>query len=356
MHDPAVLKIKKMFQKDIRGKNTDLFILKNKNNVHAAISNYGARWVNMFVPGRHGKFINVIAGFNSIEPYTTPSACYYGATIGRYANRIANGKFTLLNKQYALNINNGSNHLHGGKKGFHNVVWDKIALRENSLLLNYLSPAGEEKYPGNLIVSVQYTLTDENEMKIEFTATADQPTIINLTNHAYFNLNGSGYIYDHLLAINADYYTPINETLIPSGDLTAVESTPFDFRKPLPIGRNINDNDQQLLYAGGYDHNFIINRKNHHLTIAATAEGDISKIKMDVLTTQPGIQLYTGNFMDGSNMLSNGNKDDYRTAFCLETQHFPDSPNEEKFPSTALMPGDTYQQTTVYRFYTDDKL
>ncbi len=212
-------------------KLTDLFILKNKNNVRAAISNYGARWVSMQVTDIHEKIINVVAGFDEIESYTQPSAAYYGATIGRYANRIANGKFTLHNKQYRLNTNNGNNHLHGGGTGFHNAVWNIDAHKENSIALSYSSPDGEEGYPGNLKVFVQYTLTDKNEMKIKYTATTDQPTIINLTNHAYFNLNGSGSINNHLLTINADYYTPINEVLIPTGNIETVKETPFDLEK-----------------------------------------------------------------------------------------------------------------------------
>ncbi|HMG81532.1 MAG TPA: aldose epimerase family protein [Ferruginibacter sp.] len=338
------------FQKSIDSKNTDLFILKNKNGLQAAISNYGARWVSMFVPDAKKDLINVIAGFNAIEPYQKPSAAYYGATIGRYANRIANGRFTLEGKEYIVDKNNGPNHLHGGKKGFNHVVWEAVSTEENTMLLKYLSPDGEEGYPGNLEVTVRYTLTDDNEMTIAFTATTDQTTVINVTNHAYFNLNGAGNIEDHTLCINADYYTPINKNLIPIGSIASVIDTPFDFRQPKKIGDAIQD-DFQLRYGHGYDHNFILNKKNDELSLAATAQGNISKIKMDVITTEPGMQFYSGNFMDGSNILANGTTDDRRTAFCLETQHFPDSPNQKNFPSTTLLPGDMYQSTTIFRFF-----
>jgi aldose 1-epimerase len=343
----------KSFQKTINGKQTDLFILRNKNNFQAHISNYGARWINMYVPDKIKKLINVVAGFDAIETYQTPSTTYYGATIGRYANRIADGVFTLQDKEYILDTNNGINHLHGGNKGFHNAVWDIESINENSILLKYLSPDGEEGYPGNLEVFVGCTLTDANEMIIEFTATTDQLTVINLTNHAYFNLNGAGNINDHTLSINADYYTPINKHSIPIGSIAAVNNTPFDFRQPKKIGEHINEDDFQLKYGNGYDHNFILNKKNNELALAASIKGDISKIKMDVFTTEPGLQFYSGNFMDGKNILTNGSTDDRRTAFCLETQHFPDSPNKENFPTTILRPFDIYQSSTVFRFSND---
>jgi aldose 1-epimerase len=332
--------------------NTSFFILKNKNGLQATISNYGARWVSMWMPDQKGQSINIIAGFDDIEAYKAPSAVYYGATIGRYANRIEKGIFTLNEKEYLLDTNNGTNHLHGGNKGFHAVVWNVEAMNDNSILLKYLSPDGEEGYPGNLTVFVKYTLTDGDEMVITFTATTDRPTIINLTNHAYFNLNGAGSsdILDHILIIRTDRYTPINERLIPVGNFASVLETPFDFREPMRIGERINENDPQLIYAGGYDHNYIINREDDGLVVVASVTGDLTKIKMDVITTEPGLHFYTGNFMDGSNMLSNGIKDNYRTAFCLETQHFPDSPNKENFPSTILKPGNVYESTTVFRF------
>jgi len=340
------------FSKTIHGKHADIFVLKNKNDWQAGISNYGARWISMDIPRSKGKPLNVIAGFDNAGAYTKSSAAYYGATIGRYANRIAKGKFSLHDKEYILDTNNGNNHLHGGHKGFHNVMWNIAAYSGNSILFTYVSPNGEEGYPGNLEVFVRYTLTDANEMKIEFTATTDQTTIVNLTNHAYFNLNGAGNgdILKHLLTINADSYTPIDQTLIPFGTIAPVKESPFDFQQPTTIGARINEADPQLIYGNGYDHNYIIHKQYGSFGNVATVQGDISKIKMEVLSTEPGVHFYTGNFMDGTNVVSNGNKDDFRTAFCLETQHFPDSPNKEKFPSTMLKPGDVYESTTVFRF------
>jgi aldose 1-epimerase len=349
---PPISEKKISFAQSIDGKLADLFILKNKNGLQAGISNYGARWISMLVPDQNGNSINIVAGFDTIDAYMNPSAAYYGATIGRYANRIANGTFILENKEYRLATNNGSNHLHGGNKGFHNVVWDVAAINRNSLLLKYFSPDEEEGYPGNLEVFVRYTLTDTDELKIEFTASTDKPTIINLANHAYFNLNGAGNgdILNHIIHINADRYTPINKNLIPTGSMDAVQNTPFDFREPVSPGSRINDTDPQLIYGNGYDHSFVLNKEEDSLGIAATAKGDLTGIKMEVRTTEPALHLYTGNFMDGSNILSNGSVDTFRTAFCMETQHFPDSPNNKNFPSTILMPGIVYQSITVFRF------
>jgi len=345
--------LKDPFQKNIDGKQTTLFILKNKNGAHAAISNYGARWINMFVPGEKQDLINVIAGFDTIEAYQQPSATYYGATVGRYANRIASGIFTVTGNNYILAKNNNSNHLHGGNKGFNAVVWDVIIANETTVTFSYLSPDGEEGYPGNMEVTVTYTLTDDNQMKISFSATTDKETVINLTNHAYFNLNGAGTIDEHSLTINADFYTPINENLIPVGTFVSVNDSPFDFRNAKKIYPNIYAEDLQIKYGSGYDHNFILNKKGIELSLAAMVEGNISKIKMDVLTTEPGLQFYSGNFMDGTNILTNGTTDHHRTAFCLETQHFPDSPNKENFPTTILKPGDIFKSTTIFRFYNE---
>jgi aldose 1-epimerase len=353
MANRAITLVKHPFQKNIDGKQTLFFILKNKKGAYAAISNYGARWVSMFVPDKKQQFINVIAGFDTIDIYQQPSATYYGATVGRYANRIAAGIFAIAGKEYILAKNNGSNHLHGGNKGFNTVVWDVIATDKNAVTFKYLSPDGEEGYPGNLVVFVTYTLTDDNEMNISFTATTDKETIINLTNHAYFNLNGAGNIDDHMLSINADFYTPINKNLIPTGNVAPVSDTPFDFRNAKKIGDAIHSDDLQISYGKGYDHNFILNKLNNELSFAASAKGNISEIKMDVLTTEPGLQFYSGNFMNGSNILTNGTPDDRRTAFCLETQHFPDSPNKENFPTTILKPRDIFSSTTIFRFYTE---
>ncbi|HTB52203.1 MAG TPA: aldose epimerase family protein [Ferruginibacter sp.] len=330
-----------------------IFVLKNKNNLQAFISNYGARWVNMFVPDQQENQISIVAGFDIISLYKNPDVAYYGATIGRFANRITKGTFTLNDKIYKVDINNGPNHLHGGNKGFHAVDWEVLEINEHTILLSYLSSDKEEGYPGNLQVFVRYTLTDNNEMKIEYSAKTDQLTIINLTNHAYFNLNGigNGTILNHVLAINADHYTPVDETLIPTGDIISVKGTPFDFRHPERIGARIDNNDLQLKYGEGYDHNFVINKKENELALAASVEGDLSKIKMDILTTEPGVQLYTGNFMNGNTILKGSHADHRRSAFCLETQHFPDSPNKKYFPSSLLFPDDIYKSTTLFRFY-----
>jgi aldose 1-epimerase len=349
---PAALPEKKNFQQTMDGKQTDLFILKNKNGLQAAITNYGARLVSLLVPGKDGNLYDVVVGFDSVKGYKDSEEPYYGATIGRYANRIAKGKFILEGREYKLATNNGPNHLHGGVKGFQDVVWDAVQPKENCVELYYTSVDGEEGFPGNVDVKVVYTLTDENELKIGFEATTDKTTIINLTNHAYFNLNGqgSGNILKHLLRINADGYTPIDETSIPLGKIEPVAETPFDFREPVAIGERIDADDEQIKNGGGYDHNFALNKSDNDLSFAAAAIGDISGVEMEVYTMEPGIQLYTGNFMAAKHQLKEGHLDERRSAFCLETQHYPDSPNHPSFPSTVLQPGETYATTTIYRF------
>ncbi len=344
---------KESFEQTIDGKKTDLFILKNKKNAEVAITNYGGRVVSLLVPDKDGKIIDIVNGFDNVEDYTKGGDTYFGALIGRYGNRIAKGKFTLDGKQYTLAINNPPNALHGGPKGFSRVVWDAKQTADNQLELTYLAKDGEEGYPGNLNVKVTYTLTGDNDLEINYEATTDKKTVVNLTNHSFFNLNGegSGTINDHLMQIYADRYTPVDSTLIPTGKLEPVEGTPFDFRKPVAIGAKINDDHIQLKYGMGYDHNFVISdKKSPVLKRAATVVGDKSGIVMDVLTNEPGLQFYGGNFLDGSHTLKQGKKDDHRTAFCLETQHFPDSPNHSSFPSTVLSPGQTYKTTTVYKF------
>jgi aldose 1-epimerase len=349
------------FRDTADGKPTALYILKNKNNASVAITNYGARVVGLLVPDKTGVLTDVVLGYDSIGKYLHQPETFFGAIVGRYGNRIAKGKFTLNGKGYTLATNNGANHLHGGKKGFGAEVWDGNRLNDRSVELTYLSKDGEEGYPGNLSVKVTYTLTDSNELKIDYQATTDKATVLNLTNHSYFNLNGqgSGTINNHLLQLNADTYTPVDSTLIPTGKIEAVTSTPFDFRQPTAIGARINDNNQQLKYGGGYDHNFILTTPKATnagsgatagLTEAATVLGDQSGIFLEVYTKEPAIQFYGGNFMKGLSPLKGGKKDDYRGAFCLETQHYPDSPNEPSFPSTELVPGKTYKTTTVYKF------
>jgi aldose 1-epimerase len=349
---------KTAFEKTIDGKPVDLYILKNKNNVEAAITNYGGRLVSLLVPDMNGKMTDVVVGFNSIEGFENPNDAYYGATVGRFGNRIAKGKFTLDGKQYTLFTNNGANSLHGGKKGYQAVVWDAKQLNDSTLELTYLSKDMEEGFPGNLNIKVTYSLTGDNGFKCEYEATTDKKTVINLTNHSYFNLNGegSGTILNHIVQINADRYTPTDTGLIPTGKLENVAGTPFDFTKPATIGSRIENDHVQLKNGKGYDQNFVLNKNAvNDMTHAATVTGDKSGIVMDIYTQEPGMQFYTGNFMQGKNIFKGGSKDDYRTAFAMETQHFPNSPNEPTFPSTVLEPGKQYKTTTIYLFSVKNK-
>ncbi len=350
------IQFKTAFQKNIDGKNTDLFILRNKNHVEAAFTNYGARILNFQIPDKSGNLTDVVVGFGSIEAYQQSTERYFGATIGRYGNRIANGKFKLDSREYSISINNSPNALHGGKKGFQDVVWDAKQLNEQTLEFTYLSKDMEEGFPGNLQVKVIYSLSDDNELIINYEASTDKKTILNLTNHAFFNLNGegSGTILNHTLKINAEQYTPVDSTLIPLGEIVALAGSPFDFRKAVRIGERINDDNIQLKYGKGYDHNYVLNPgKNGEMKAAATVRGDKSGIVMEVFTQEPGLQFYSGNFMKSKNTFKGGTNDDFRTAFCLETQHFPDSPNQPNFPSTILKPGELYKTKTIYKFSSD---
>jgi aldose 1-epimerase len=349
----ALLPDAKAFQDTIDGKPTGLYVLKNRNNMQAVFTNYGGRLVGLWVPVRDSKFIDVVVGLNSVQAYANASEPYFGATIGRYGNRIAKGKFTLDGKEYSLPINNEPNTLHGGKKGFQYVVFDASMPNEQTLELTYLSKDGEEGFPGNLHVKVIYTLTDSNEIKMDYEATTDKKTVINLTNHAFFNLNGegSGTINNHMLHVNANRYTPVDSTLIPTGKIDPVTGTPFDFTSPTAIGARVDENNEQLKFGKGYDHNFVLNEnRSAGLNHAATITGDLSGIQMEIFTQEPGLQFYGGNFMEGQNEFKGGSRDDFRTAFCLETQHFPDSPNQPSFPSTLLEPGKAYRTSSVYRF------
>lgn len=345
----------KGFQDSIDGKKTDLFILKNHNGVLAAITNYGGRLVSLFVPDKNGKLTDVVVGLNSVKGYQSSTEPYFGATIGRFGNRIAKGKFALDGKQYSLFTNNGANTLHGGKKGYQYVVWDGKKLDDSTLELTYFSKDMEEGFPGNLKIKVLYSLTSDNSFKCEYEATTDKKTIVNLTNHAFFNLNGegSGTILNHVLQVDADKYTPVDSTLIPTGKLEPVAGTPFDFTKPVTIGERINVNNEQLKNGKGYDHNFVLNgTQGGGMLHAATVTGDRSGIIMDVFTEEPGLQFYSGNFMGSKNTFKGGSKDDLRTAFALETQHFPDAPNHPSFPSTILDPGKTYHTISLFKFST----
>ena len=349
----AIADLSAGFDTTINGNEVRLFTLKNKNNMVASLTNYGGRIVSLLVPDSSGKLVDVVVGFDRVSDYVTSTEPYFGATIGRYGNRIAKGSFVIDGKTYQSSINNAPNMLHGGKMGFQNVVWDAEQTNDQTLVLTYLSKDMEEGFPGNLKVKVTYTLTDDNELKIDYEATTDKITVVNLTNHAFFNLNGegSGNILNHTLEVNADKYTPVDTTLIPTGKILPVDGTPFDFRKMVAIGKRINEENEQLKNGLGYDHNFVLNRSNTNgLQAAATVAGDKSGITMQVLTTEPGLQFYSGNFMQSKNTFKSGVKDDFRTAFCLETQHFPDSPNQPSFPSTLLKPGETYRSTSVYKF------
>lgn len=347
---PAVLPDPVAFHDTVDGQSTNLYILKNKK-ISAAITNYGARVVSLLVPDQKGTLTDVVLGYDSIGKYVHQPDSYFGAVVGRYGNRIAKGRFKLNGKEYTLATNNSPNHLHGGKKGFDAVVWTGKQLSDTSLELTYLSKDGEEGYPGNLQVTVTYTL-DSNALRVAYLATTDKPTVLNLTNHSYFNLNGqgSGTINNHVLQINASQYTPVDATLIPTGKIDSVSATPFDFRQPTAIGARVGDTGNIQIKSGlGYDHNFVLDQPH---SPAATVRGDQSGIVLTVYTDQPGIQFYGGNFLKGTSPLKAGKKDDYRSAFCLETQHFPDSPNEPSFPTTELKPGEKYQTWTSFVFGT----
>ncbi len=346
---------KKNFEKTIDGKQTDLYTLKNHNGMEAYITNYGGRLVSLKVPDVNGNMTDVVVGFKSVDDYVNSTEPYFGATIGRYGNRIAKGKFSLDGKQYTLFTNNGANTLHGGKKGYQAVVWDANKLNDSTLQLTYLSKDMEEGFPGNLSIKVTYSLTGDNGFKCEYEATTDKKTVVNLTNHAFFNLNGegSGTILNHTVQIYAEKYNTVDTGLIPTGKLAPVAGTPFDFTKTKTIGERIEADNEQLKNGKGYDHNFILNGiKVNGMNHAATVTGDKSGIVMDVFTKEPALQFYSGNFMQSKNTFKAGSKDDFRTAFAMETQHYPDSPNQPSFPSTVLKPGDVYKTTSVYVFST----
>lgn len=342
------------FVETIDGKQTALYTLKNTNGLELKITNYGGRFVSLLVPDKNGKKTDVVIGMSSVNGFKDATEAYLGATIGRYGNRIAKGKFKLNGQEYTLAINNPPNTLHGGKKGFQAVVWDAVQPNDSTLELSYTSPDMEEGYPGELKVKVVYSVNANNEIYMDYSATTNKPTVVNLTNHAFFNLNGegSGDVLGHQLQVYADKYIPVDSTLIPTGKFDAVKSTPFDFTTANSIGARINDDNEQLKLGKGYDHCYILNgtKAPNGMIHAATATGDKSGIVLDVYTQEPGVQLYSGNFMQGKNTLKSGAKDDFRTAFCLETQHYPDSPNQPSFPSTVLKPGETYHTQSVYKF------
>lgn len=334
------------------GKPVEQFTLTNARGIELKAIGYGGIVTSLRVPDRNGRFDDIVLGFGTLDGYLRDHP-FFGAIIGRYGNRIAGGRFALDGKLYKLATNNGPNHLHGGNKGFDKVLWavEPVAGR-SAITFTRTSPDGEEGYPGNLKVRVTYTLTDNNELVVEYRATTDRPTPVNLTQHSYFNLAGqaSGDILGHQLMVNADRYTPVDDTLIPTSELAAVAGTPFDFRKPIAIGSRINDDHPQLKAGKGYDHNWVLNRKGPGLQLAARAVEPTTGRTLEISTTEPGIQFYAGNFLDGALTGKGGAVYRHRTGFCLETQHYPDSPNKPTFPSTTLRPGREYRTRTVFTF------
>lgn len=355
----------KDFEKFVDGKKTALCILRNRQGCELAITNYGAKIVSLMVPDRNGKMVDVVTGHQTMDDYLKSEEPYFGAVCGRYGNRIAGGKFTLDGVVYdKLAINNGPNNLHGGIKGFNAVVWDMEQTDPQTAELTYTSADGEEGFPGRLKITVRYFLSDKNEIAIWYEATTDKPTVLNLTNHSYFNLSGAGdpYIGDHLLEINADYYLPTDNTAIPYGPKAQVAGTPMDFRTPHEVGERINDDFEQLIFGKGYDHTYILNKvsifdkikeegRTDLCTFCARCSSPKTGIMMEVYTTEPGVQLYTGNWMTGNFTGKNGQRYPARAALCLETQHFPDSPNKPEYPSVVLRPGKEFKSVTIFAFH-----
>lgn len=341
------------FNKNLPEGTVKLYRLKNKNGLEMAVTNFGARVVELYVPDREGNFEDVVLGYDNVDEYIDNPSSYFGAPIGRYGNRIADARFTLNGETYELEANNGPNNLHGWPGGYHNVVWEVQEADDQQLVFSYVSEDGHGGFPGTLTVKMTYTLTDENEFKIDYEAETDAPTVVNLTHHSFFNLNGAGNgdILNHKLMINADHYTPVNSVLIPTGEIAPVKGTPMDFTSPHIVGDRIDDDFEQLAFAGGYDHNWVLNNTQgsgearHAAAVWVPENGR----RMDVYTTEPGIQFYAGNFlkdMEGKG----GQVYVKRGALCLETQHFPDSPNQPDFPSVVLNPGEQYTQTCIYKF------
>ena len=347
---------RKPFGSTERGEAVSAYTLKNAHGIELQVLDYGGIIVSLRVPDRTGRLGDVVLGFDSLADYQRGSP-YFGALIGRYGNRIARGRFTLDGRNYTLATNNGPNHLHGGVRGFDKVVW-KVAPFQHAdsvgLVLTYTSADGEEGYPGTLQATVTYTLTDSNQLIFDYHATTDRATPVNLTQHSYFNLagDGKGDILGHVVTLNADRFTPVDSTLIPTGEIRSVAGTPFDFRTPTPIGARIEQHDQQLRYGPGYDHNFVLNKggKDGEPTLAARVYEPTTGRVMEISTTEPGLQFYSGNFLDGTLRGKHGVVYRHRYGFAMETQHFPDSPNEPAFPTTILRPGEQYRSRTIYRF------
>jgi aldose 1-epimerase len=340
------------FNQSIDGKPVALYTLTNKSGMGMKVTNFGARVVALCVPDSEGNPVDVVLGYNTLDEYVNQTENFLGAAIGRYGNRIGGAQFSIDETVYELTKNEGNNQLHGGPKGFFDVVWNAQQLSPSEIEFTYVSVDGEEGYPGNLSVTMVYELTSENGFKITYNATTDKTTVCNLTHHSYFNLSGEGNetINDHLLTIRANGFTPVDSTLIPTGRITPVNGTAFDFNQPVAIGARVNEEDQQLAYGAGYDHNWVLNKESKGIELVASLYSPISKIKMDILTDQPGLQFYGGNFIDGTLTGKSGKAYKHRSAVCLETQHFPDSPNKANFPSTLLKPDQTYSHTCEYRF------
>lgn len=327
------------------GTSVQLYTLTNENGMEVKITNYGGTVTSILAPDKDGNLENVVLGFDSLDKYLAGTP-YFGAIIGRYGNRIGDATFTLNGETYELNANDGDNHLHGGNVGYDKVLWNAEVVGDNAVEFTYLSEDGEEGYPGNLEISVIYTLTDDNELKIDYSATTDKATPVNLTNHSYFNLSGDPetLILDHELMIDADGYTPVDEGLIPTGEIAEVEGTPFDFTEAYEIGARIDQ------VEGGYDHNWVLNESTEAMPVVARLHDPQTGRLLEVLTTEPGLQFYSGNFLDGTLTGPDGSTFNKHSALCLETQHFPDSPNKANFPSTILEPGETYETSTIYKF------
>jgi len=335
------------------GTPVEIYTLRNYNGMEARIMTYGGIVQSLKVPDKNGQFGDVVLGYDDLNGYITNSPCF-GALIGRYGNRIARGKFTLHGQEYTLALNNAPNNLHSGPIGFDKRVWTAakadVSQDGPQLALTYLSKDGEEGFPGNLKVTVIYTLTDDNGLQVDYTATTDKDTLCNLTQHSYFNLAGKGNVLGHMVFINADRFTPVDNTLIPTGELKPVEGTPFDFRTATAIGARINDNDEQLTFGHGYDHNWVVNKPSGKYGLVACVTEPTTGRAMEVWSTEPGVQFYTGNFLDGSITGKGGQAYQLRNGFCFEPQHYPDSPNHPQFPSAELKPGQTYHNTIVYKF------
>ena len=342
------------FRTEVDGKKTDLYILRNKNNMEVCITNFGGRIVSVMVPDKDGQMRDVVLGFDSIQDYISKPSDF-GARIGRYANRINQGKFTLDGVEYQLPRNNYGHCLHGGPQGFQYRVYDAVQLNPQELQLTYVAKDGEEGFPGNITCKVLMKLTDDNAIDIQYEAETDKPTIVNMTNHSYFNLDGdAGSNAEHLLTIDADYYTPVDSTFMTTGEIVPVEDTPMDFRTPMPVGERINDFDfVQLKNGNGYDHNWVLNAKGDINRRAASLKSQKTGIVLDVYTNEPGVQVYAGNFLDGSLTGKKGITYNQRASVCLETQKYPDTPNKPEWPSAVLRPGEKYMSQCIFKFSVD---